>query len=1472
MKVVLKYLVLVMLMLLSRQGNAIDFDAGYREDPIVLNICYNSSPEEFIAVGYEGRNVGDGTFHYWEISYDGISWAKSSTNDKIQLGNLTQTTYLRFKWSNRTTTIRTSQVATINVTPDKSGSISQSQSICHGAIPARLNGSATNGEPGDYSLQWQMSTNNSSWSNISGATAQNYQPGALTQTTYYRRNAIDHCGAKETNTVTITVRPALAVGSISANQTICYNASPARINGSAATGGAGSYSYQWQKSTNGTSWTNISGATAQNYQPGALTQTTHYRRNVADSQCGNGTSNTVTITVRSVLAVGSISANQTICYNATPARIDGTQATGGAGSPTYQWQISTNGTSWTNISGATAQNYQPGALTQTTHFRRNVADSQCGNGTTNTVTITVRPKMAGGTIGSNHTICFNTPSELMNSIIPASGGSGSFTYQWQNSLDGIEFADIPGVITQMYQSENLTQKTYFKRKSINDCGVLESNVVIVNVNGELTAGQIGADEQIANNTVPSILNTETPATGGTGSYAYQWQYSYTLDTWININNATGEAYQPPALTQTTYYRRKVTSGGCGTVNSNIATKTVFGQVTGGTIGTNQTLCYDTAPEIIENIVEPSGGSGSFTYIWEISINGTSWSEIVGFTENSYQPGRATEKRYYRRKAIATTGGSAYSNVVIIDIYPNLIGAKIGSAQLICYNSTPDPINIVTNASGGTGSYTYQWEISSSGTTWTEIAGATNPYYEPESLKSRTFYRLRTINQCTQANSNSITINVSDELRPGTIGENQIILYNGTPQSINVADAPSGGDGAYTYQWQQSINGTSWTNIPSATSESYQPQALQQTTNYRRLTTSALCGTKETNTVTIIVTTEIVAGTIGNDQVICSGVTPARITTINEPSGGLDIVYTKWEQSTNGTDWSEILGATMDSYQPAVLTQTRYYRKIITAPGINEVATNIVTITVEAPFIAPEISSNQTICQESRPNPLEISSPPIGGTGSITYQWQQSLNGVTWGDITEANSNTYEPEVLTQNTHFRLKADNICGNRISNSILISLYPVLIGGSIDGSQAVAHNGTPAKLIGENPSGGTGSYSYQWQKSTDNINWFNIIDSEAQKDYQPTALTQTTYFKRIVSSGSCGETTSNVVAIDVLSAIIPGVVMGEQTICYNDRANALLLTGTQGGNGIYTHQWQWSSNNSTWTDIEGAIDESYAPQNITANTFYRCIVTSVGTSRNTNSVLISVRNPLISPMVTQKDVYCKNEDVVLNVLNDVYQVYKWYDNQMNLIKEASLHTISNISSNQVLYVKAVDSNGCNSALTQIDLTVDNLKADFTQDTRQVEQGFPVSFTNTSVNAESYEWNFYSGEIIREVNAWHYYNVATPGQLNYFDVTLTAVSENGCSDVKTVKDAVKVIPFLSTSLAEVEKNHVFISNPVANELVIVSDLEITSFQVYSISGQLVLTGNEKTTNVSHLPTGVYIVNIGTIDNALKQIKIVKK
>src|SRR5262245_22556493 len=73
-------------------------------------------------------------------------------------------------------------------------------------------------------------------------------------------------------------------------------------------------------------------------------------------------------------------------------------------------------------------------------------------------------------------------------------------------------------------------------------------------------------------------------------------------------------------------------------------------------------------------------------------------------------------------------------------------------------------------------------------------------------------------------------------------------------------------------------------------------------------------------------------------------------------------------------------------------------------------------------------------------------------------------------------------------------------------------VTTSGTITGNQTGCGGFNPSAMINVNyPTGGTGTLEYQWQNSTDNVNWVNIAGATLEL-YDPTTITITTYYHRL------------------------------------------------------------------------------------------------------------------------------------------------------------------------------------------------------------------------------------------------------------------------------------------------------------------------------------------------------------------------
>ena len=1013
------------------------------------------------------------------------------------------------------------------------GSIAAPQTLCAGTAPAALtstaDASSDAGLPGVY--QWESSTDNNTFVSISGATTASYTPTNLPPgTTYFRRSVQlllpdqsgPYCTPTATAAVAITVVPPLVAGSIAADQTVCVGSTPAPLTSTAAaTGGTGTFAYQWESSIDNATWTAVAGATGEGFTPGALAATAYFRRQAISGPCV-APSNVVTINVLPGLDAGAIAADQTICASAAPAPLTSeTPASGGAGAIDYQWETSPDNTSWAPVDGATGPTFAPGTLTATTYFRRRASSgTACAPAVSNVVTITVTPALAAGSIGADQAICAGATPAPLTSTAAATGGTGSFAYQWESSADNASWTAIAGATEAGFAPGPLAATTYFRRQASAGatCAPAVSNVVTVSVLPGLVAGSIAADQAICAGTAPAPLTSTGAASGGTGTFTYQWESSADNATWAAIAGATGEGFAPGPLTATAYFRRQVSSGACAAVPSNVVAITVLPALTAGSIAADQTLCAGATPAPLTSATAATGGAGAVGYQWESSPDNATWTAIGGATGAGYAPGALATTTYFRRQATAEPCGPAVSNVVTITVTPALVAGTIGTDQTICPDATPAPLTSAAAATGGTGTFAYQWESSADNATWTAISGATGADFAPGPLTATTYFRRRVASgTCEPAVSNVVTLTVLPALNAGSIAADQAICAGATPAPLTSTSNAGGGTGAFAYQWEASANNASWTAIGGATDPTFAPGPLTATTYLRRRVTSGTgtCSTGISNVVTITVqplVTPTVALATPPEQ--CPG-TPLTFTAVVANAGAAPTF--RW--FVNNAEVAS--GPTFTS--STVVTGDQVRVEVTPTAGLCSTgpATAAVTVTrtvTPQPTLAIAVQPGGPVCLGA---PLTFSIASVSGAGPApAYQWQ--VNG---NDVNGATDPVFTSTTLRagQAVTLRLRTTNTCGQPvtvISDGIAVQIQPPVDVDAGPDKEIIA--GTSVILEGS----ADGTYPVTW---TPTVGLTFSVNAPLRPVASPTITTTYT-----ISAGEGGCADADEVTVTVRPAI--------------------------------------------------------------------------------------------------------------------------------------------------------------------------------------------------------------------------------------------------------------------------------------------------------------------------------------------------
>ena len=1194
----------------------------------VPTICAGQKP---VTISGSAPAGGNGSYTYeWESSITGATTGFTKINGAAQIDYapnvLTRTTWFR-RTVKSASCVSTSDAVEVSVTPVISNNTiktSNNTVICENSIADEITGTQPEGGSGTYTFRWEISTAGAEgpYTTASGVSdEQNYAPGALSTTTWFRRAVTSGtCNTHFSQPVKITVYKPIANNTITGEATICEAETPALLKGSQPSQGDGNYIFRWEMSHDGTTFQAATGDNnGINYAAGPLTTTTYFRRVVSGGPCGTNISNLVKVTVNPRIQNNSIAAVSPICSGQQATLLQSSaNLMGGNGSYTYKWLYSTNGANgnYTEAPGNnTSTSYDPGKLTQTTWYKREVVSGACSS-MSPAVEVTVHPLPAAPTVAPV-TICENTSATLK---VQATSG----TYKWYTSETatdeihtGLNFA-TPALAT--------TTTYYVESVSTNGCGSPQRAAVTVTVNKNIGNNALTAASQqpICSGQVPGLIAGLQPEHGN-GTYTYRWERSITGpdNGFAAIAGATAKDYQPQALTATTWFRRVVISGPCAENVSQPVKIEVLPVIGNNSITNAQTICEGTVPADLSGSL-PSGGNGNYTYQWQSSTDGSTFTTAAGVSNEQHYtaPEALTQTTWFRRVITSGPCQQDVSAAVKVTVQPAITGnSLISGEQTICAGATPTSITGVTPKGGG-GTYTYVWETSTDGTTYTDAPGTrTNASYQPQALTQSTWYRRKVTSGTCESYSAAIKVTVTATIASNSISESQTICTNTAPQTL-LGSQPTGGNGTYTYRWEYSTTGANATDFRAATESNtgkdFMPGMLSTTTWFRRVVMSEAC-TSISNVVKVEVTPVISRNIVTLSQSIYAGQTPAPLTG-STPEGGNGSYTYLWQMSENGKDYiSAPVPNTGKNYAPGAVTKDTWYRRVVYSGGC-ELVSEPVKITVTPAIGNNNIQADQTICFGNKPATLG-GSTPAGGEGGYTYIWQQSTVGPNAGWTTAtgtSNTQSYNPPALSQHTWYRRVVISGPNTHTSEPVMITVKPAMSNNKISTSQTVCFNTAPSTITGTLPTGGSGTYGYLWEISTEGPDkgFTTAPGANNKQDYTSAPLTQTVWLRRVVTSESCDRLVSEAVKITVTPKT-KAPEAKDAVVCSGSKAT---LTANGSGGRI-----EWYASAVGGTPL--AVGSSFTTPVLTQNTSYYVqeVAQSCGSERK--EVKVSVQEPTAS-----------------------------------------------------------------------------------------------------------------------------------------------------------------------------------------------------------------------------------------------------
>ena len=279
---------------------------------------------------------------------------------------------------------------------------------------------------------------------------------------------------------------------------------------------------------------------------------------------------------------------------------------------------------------------------------------------------------------------------------------------------------------------------------------------------------------------------------------------------------------------------------------------------------------------------------------------------------------------------------------------------------------------------------------------------------------------------------------------------------------------------------------------------------------------------------------------------------------------------------------------------------------------------------------------------------------VVATDVESYQWRV-FNGVDWQDATGGVYGGETTATLTLTNidyaynNFKYcvlidNSNNVCGPISSDTITLTVQDYsLTPGSIGSDATYCSTDDPVALVSLSLASTieTSTITYQWQSSTDNVNFVNISGATSIT-YDPSPIAVTTYFRRAANADFIGTTYdkteySNTVTLTSDAGVPPdqpGAISGNTTICTVETIS-YSISAVAGATGY------------TWTVPSGwTINSGQNTTSITVTTASSA-ETTISVTADNSCVSSTARELTITYDATAPDVTC-HADVAVEANN--------------------------------------------------------------------------------------------------------------------------------------------------------------------------------------------------------------------------------
>lgn len=722
---------------------------------------------------------------------------------------------------------------------------------------------------------------------------------------------------------------------------------------------------------------------------------------------------------------------------------------------TYAW-------SFPGGSPVSSTNASPGPITYNTAGPYTVSlgvTNECG--TTNASQPLTVNNVTTATAGPAQTLCGSSVTMAANTAII---GTGTWT-----QTSGPNIAVITNPTSPTTTITGLIPGTYVFTWTINNSGCSSSSNVTINISTGPTTANAGADIGLCQANT-ATLNANT-AVIGTGVWT---QVSGPAAT---ITNPASPNTTVTGLTTGIYvFQWTISFSNCTPSSDNVQV-TIYQNPTTAAAGNDQVICTSSTTMAANTAAV---GTGAWTQVSgpaaTITTPASPTTTITGLT-----PGI-----YVFRWTISNGACTATTDDVQVTVTNIPTTANAGTDQSLC------AVTAATLAGNTAVSGTGQW-AQVSGPNTAVITSPALPNTTVTGLIPGIYIFSWTIgNGVCPSNSDNVQVSVYDNATVADAGPAQVKC--GTSVTM-AANTPLVGTGLWTQ-----VSGAAATittpGSPTTTITGLTPGPYV----FQWKITNGACSS--TSTVNITISTGPTVAAAGPDQDLC--LATAATLAANNPATGTG-------------QWTQISGPAATITNPALPNTT--VTGLVVGTYVFRWTTSFSNCTPSTDDVQVRIFDNPTVAAAGIDQDICLPNTTLTGNTAVigSGQWTQ-VSGPGIATIATPNAATTAISGLVPGVYvFAWTISNGPCPASTDNVQVS-YSVIANNSISGSTAVCINTAPSTITGSTPSGSVGTYTYQWQVSTDGGATWNNIPAATGIDYSPGALTVNTCYRRIVTTTLC------------------------------------------------------------------------------------------------------------------------------------------------------------------------------------------------------------------------------------------------------------------------------------------------------------------------------------------------------------------